>query len=195
MQDRAQKIGLFRYQLAREAADESLSPRERGLLVRSLAAREHLGPDGRWVRVSRTTLDRWVRAYRRGGFEALVPGPRRVANKAPERLLELACALRRERPARTAAQIHRIIVQLDRKAGHSRPRTPSLLLARSEAARAKSCFREYSFPEVNSGCGYRERAIPGTPEGRIDFRKHGGTFAGAAGAGADRALGRVRGRA
>jgi putative transposase len=113
LQDRAQKIGLFRYQLAREAAEESLSPRERGLLVRSLAAREHFGPDGRWVRVSRTTLDRWVRAYRRGGFEALVPGPRRVANKAPERLLELACALRRERPARTAAQIYRIIVETE----------------------------------------------------------------------------------
>ncbi len=113
MQDRAQKIGLFRYQLAREAAEESLSSRERGLLVRSLAAREHLGPDGRWVRVSRTTLDRWVRAYRRGGFDALVPAPRRLANKTPERLLELACALRREQPARTTAQIHRIIVEAE----------------------------------------------------------------------------------
>lgn len=111
--DRTQKVGLFRYQLAREAADESLSPRERGLLVRGLAAREHLGPDGRWVRVSRTTVDRWVRAYRRGGFEALVPAPRRMANKTPERLLELACALRREQPARTTAQIHRIIVETE----------------------------------------------------------------------------------
>ena len=111
MVDRAQKIGLFRYQLAREVVDESLSPRERGLLVRSLAAREHLGPDGRWVRVSRTTVDRWARAYRAGGFDALVPRPRRMPNKTPERLLELACALRKEQPARTTAQIHRIIVQ------------------------------------------------------------------------------------
>jgi len=78
--DRAQKIGMFRYQLAREVVDESLSPRERGLLVRSLAAREHMGPDGRWVRVSRTTVDRWARAYRAGGFDALVPRPRRMAN-------------------------------------------------------------------------------------------------------------------
>ena len=111
--DRAQKIGLFRYQLARDAADASLSPRERGVLVRSLAAREHLGPDGRWVRVSRTTVDRWVRAYREGGFTALVPRPRRMPNKTPERLLELACALRREQPARTTAQIHRIIVETE----------------------------------------------------------------------------------
>ena len=91
----------------------SLSARERGRLVRALAAREHLGPDGRWVRVSRNTLDRWIRAYREGGFEALVPAPRRVANRTPERLLELACALRREQPARTAAQIHRIIVEAE----------------------------------------------------------------------------------
>ncbi|MGI8411410.1 MAG: DDE-type integrase/transposase/recombinase [Solirubrobacteraceae bacterium] len=113
MHDRAQEVGLFRYRLASEAADASLTGRERGALVRALAAREHLGPDGRWVRVSRTTLDRWVRAYRCGGYAALVPRPRRIVNKTPERLLGLACALRREQPARTAAQIHRIIVEAE----------------------------------------------------------------------------------
>ena len=113
MQDRAQEIGLFRWRVVGEAVDPSLSARERGMLVRSLAAREHLGPDGRWVRVSRNTLDRWIRAYREGGFEALVPAPRRMPNQTPARLLELACALRREQPARTAAQIHRIILETE----------------------------------------------------------------------------------
>jgi putative transposase len=113
VQDRAQEIGLFRWRIVSEAVDASLSPRERGMLVRSLAAREHLGPDGRWVRVSRNTVDRWVRAYREGGFEALIPAPRRMPNKTPERLMELACALRKEQPARTAAQIHRIIVETE----------------------------------------------------------------------------------
>src|SRR4051812_48752338 len=103
--DRAQEVALFRYRLAREAADESLTARERGQLVRALAAREHLGPDGTWVRVSRNTLDRWVRSYRRGGFDALVPTARRVDSKIPAHVLELASALRREQPARTAAQI------------------------------------------------------------------------------------------
>ena len=51
LQDRAQEVGMFRWRIVGEAVDDSLSPRERGLLVRSLAAREHLGPDGRWVRV------------------------------------------------------------------------------------------------------------------------------------------------
>jgi putative transposase len=78
-----------------------------------MAAREHIGPDGLWVRVSRTSLDRWVRAYRLGGFAALVPSPRRVETRTPAHLLEMACALRSEQPARTAAQIYRIIVEAE----------------------------------------------------------------------------------
>ena len=81
MVDRAQEIGVFRWRVVGEAVDPSLSPRERGMLVRALAAREHLGPDGRWVRVSRDTVDRWIRAYREGGFAALVPAPRRVVER------------------------------------------------------------------------------------------------------------------
>ena len=38
--ERGLEIGLFRYALIREAADLSLSGRERGRLVRALAARE-----------------------------------------------------------------------------------------------------------------------------------------------------------
>jgi putative transposase len=120
MVDRAQEVGVFRWRIVGEATDVALSARERGALVRALAAREHLGPDGRWVRVSRNTLDRWIRAYREGGFDALVPAPRRVANRTPQRLLELAIALRRERPARTAAQIHRIIIESEGSAPTAR---------------------------------------------------------------------------
>jgi putative transposase len=111
--DRAQAVGLFRYSLVRELASERLSNRERGVLARSMAAREHIGPDGLWVWVSRTSLDRWTRAYRLGGFEALVPAPRRVETKTPAHLLDMACALRGEQPARTAAQIHRILVEAE----------------------------------------------------------------------------------
>ena len=113
MDDRAQAVGLFRYSLVRELASERLSNRERGVLARSMAAREQIGPDGLWVRVSRTSLDRWTRAYRLGGFEALVPAPRRVETTTPAHLLDMACALRREQPARTAAQIYRIIVEAE----------------------------------------------------------------------------------
>ena len=73
MGDARRDVGLFRYALIREAADLSLSKAERGLLVRSLAARDHVRPDGTHVRVSRKTLDRWIRLWRAGGFDALVP--------------------------------------------------------------------------------------------------------------------------
>jgi putative transposase len=118
--ERAQQIGLFRWQVVGEATDISLSARERGRLVRALAEREHLDVDGRWVRVTRNTLDRWIRAYREGGFDALVPAPRRVANGTPPRVTELAVALRSEQPARTAAQIHRIIVESEGAAPSAR---------------------------------------------------------------------------
>jgi putative transposase len=58
---RAEQVALFRYQLIREAADPALSVRQRGWLVRELAARAHQGPFGGEVRVSRATIDRWIR--------------------------------------------------------------------------------------------------------------------------------------
>jgi putative transposase len=101
---------LFRYALIRDAADPALSKAERGRLVRALADREHVAPDGRLVRVARGTLDEWIRVYRHGGFEALVPRPRVVAPRTPAELLELAFELKRERPDRTAAQVREIML-------------------------------------------------------------------------------------
>ncbi len=106
---RARAIGLFRYQLVREAADPELSTKARGRLVRAIAAREHTDPAGCGVRVSRDTLDRWIRAWRAGGFDALVPSPRQSAPRLPVEVIELAVALKRENPARTAAQVARVL--------------------------------------------------------------------------------------
>ncbi|WP_445548182.1 DDE-type integrase/transposase/recombinase [Frankia sp. CiP1_Cm_nod1] len=107
---RAREIGLFRYMLIRDLADEALTTRQRGVLVRALAAREHVDPDGRPVRVTRWTLDRWVRSWKSGGFDALVPSPRQAGPRTPADVLALASALKRERPERTAAQVRRILV-------------------------------------------------------------------------------------
>jgi putative transposase len=154
--DRAQEIGLFRWRIVGEATDVSLSARERGRLVRALAEREHLDPDGRWVRVGRNTLDRWIRAYREGGFDGLVPAPRRVANGTPERVLELAVALRREQPARTAAQIHRILVEAEGAAPSARTIQRHLAAAGlpwkgSAVARALGRFEAESRNELWTG--------------------------------------------
>jgi putative transposase len=108
--DRAREVGLFRYALIREAADASLSTRQRGRLVRDLAAREHTGPFGERLVVSRVTLDRWILTWRRGGFDALLPSTRNCDPRTTAATLELAAALKREVPARTAAQIAAILL-------------------------------------------------------------------------------------
>jgi len=107
--ERARTVGLFRYALIREAADSELTTRQRGRLVRALAQAEHQGPFGQPVRVSRATIDRWIRDWRRGGFDALVPPPRRVSPRTPTEVLDLAAALKREVPERTAVQVTAIL--------------------------------------------------------------------------------------
>ena len=101
----ARQIGLFRYGLIQEALEAGLTAKQRGRVIRAVAAVEHPGPFGVSVKVSRASLDRWVRAYRVGGFAALVPVPRRVAAATPEAVLELAVALKKEALGRTAAQV------------------------------------------------------------------------------------------
>ena len=109
--DRAEKIALFRYQLIREAADESVTCRQRGPMVRALAVLEHRGPFGEPVHVSKDTIDRWIRAWRRGGFDGLKPQDRAQGPATPPQILALAATLKRERPMRTAAQIRRIMAE------------------------------------------------------------------------------------
>ena len=146
--ERARAVGLFRYGLVREAADPGLSSKARGRLVRSIAAAEHTDPAGRRVRVSRDTLDRWIRAWRRGGFDALVPCPRQCAPRLPAEVIELAVGLKRENPDRTAAQVRQILrTQLGWAPGERtlqrhfadkgliRPDSPAVVFGRFEATR------------------------------------------------------------
>lgn len=107
--EQARAVALFRYSLIREPADARLSTKQRGRMVRELAAVEHTGPFGKPVRVSRESIDRWIRTWRAGGFDALVPSPRRVEPRTPVEVLDLAAALKREAPARTAAQVAAIL--------------------------------------------------------------------------------------
>ena len=107
--ERARRVALFRYELIQEVIDPSLSTRQRGPLVRAVAEAEHDGPFGEKVRISRATIDRWCRWWRAGGFEALVPTPARVEARTPAEVLACAVALKRENPARTAAQVVRIL--------------------------------------------------------------------------------------
>ena len=61
--ERAQAIGLFRYQLICPTLESGLSTRQRGRLVREIADRRHIDPFGAQVQIARATLDRWIRRY------------------------------------------------------------------------------------------------------------------------------------
>ncbi len=107
---RAQDAALFRYRLIGPALEEGLTTRQRGRVVRGIAGQVHAGPGGRGVQVSRKTIDRWIRAWRAGGFEALLPSDRKCEPVTAESVLAMAAALKRENMERTAAQVRRIMV-------------------------------------------------------------------------------------
>jgi putative transposase len=138
--DHRRDIALFRYSLIREAADLELTGRERGVLVRRLAARDHVAPDGRRVRVSRKTLDRWIRAWRAGGYEALVPDPRAGVPLTPPHILDAAVTLKREAPRRTAAHIAAVLATQGQTVS---PRTLQRHFARLRLGRVEASRRVF----------------------------------------------------
>src|ERR1019366_3627704 len=104
---RAQTLAVGGWALIEPAMDAGLTSGQRGQIVRELAGREHAGPSGRTVSVSRKTIDRWITARRSGGFDALVPAPRQSAPRTDPQVVDLAVGLKKENPARTAAQVRR----------------------------------------------------------------------------------------
>ena len=128
-------MGLFRYSLVRQAADPELTTRARGRLVRELAAAEHTGPFGARVRVSRASLDRWIRAWRGGGFDALMPDPRRAEPRTPAQTLELAAAVKA--PGERTLQRHFARLGLNTRPDGTRPAA----FGRFEAAARNEPFR------------------------------------------------------
>ena len=109
--DLQEAIALHRWGVIAEATNTRLTPTERGAVVRSIAARPHMHPDGCERRYSRATIDRWVRAWRAGGLDALKPSERADtgAVRAHLELFTEAAALRLELPSRSAAQIASIL--------------------------------------------------------------------------------------
>lgn len=103
-----EEIALFRYQVIAPAVGPEVDASTAAALLRDLAAKEYRIPGSSRTRVGLRTLQRWVALYRSGGLEALQPQVRddegrvRVLDPA---IVELACDLRREVPARSVRQI------------------------------------------------------------------------------------------
>jgi putative transposase len=107
-----ERLALFRFSVISAAINPTLTPAERGFIVRRLAASVHTDPAGEQCRFSRGTIDRWLADYRRDGLTGLRPRPRVDAGASRAnhaQWMNEAARLRREVPARSAAQIVDII--------------------------------------------------------------------------------------
>lgn len=152
MPEDAEAVALHRYALIAEAVQAG--PAERGLIVRALAGVAHPHPDGSTRTYSRSSLDRFVRAYRAHGLAGLEPTRRSDAG-SPRRHPELfaeAAALRAELPSRSAAHIADIVWH--RHKVRLAPRTVAehlrrLGLARSALAEAPKAFGRYEAAAPN----------------------------------------------
>jgi putative transposase len=152
--DRATRVALARWQVIAAAVDERLSRADRGLLLSEIAGQAYRDADGRPRRVTVRTLYRWLAAWQAGGFEGLKPARRRDAgtHRADPAVLELAAALRREAPARSAPQISDILARTRGVGVH--PRTLQRYFAANgpDRARLEGRHRAYGRFEA-AACG------------------------------------------
>jgi putative transposase len=97
-----ERIALFRYGLIADLANRQEGERGLYALLRERAEKTYEIPGSRRSRVAAETLREWLSAYRRGGFAALHPKPRRDQGQAramPQEMADLLCALKEETPA------------------------------------------------------------------------------------------------
>lgn len=107
-----EQVALHRYQVVSPALAPRLTAAERGLIVRTIASQEHLHPSGEVCSYSRSTIDRWIRAYNQQGLRGLSPGKRSDVGSVRRnpQLLQEAEVLRKERPQRSASHISDILL-------------------------------------------------------------------------------------
>ncbi|MBI4877625.1 MAG: transposase [Acidobacteria bacterium] len=114
MDDKAEKIALFRYGLIAPLVLETLPHGERGALwarrAQEIAARHYDMPYSGRRSLSVDTLLEWALRYRQGGFTALAPKPRQDRGQARAVSPETAALierLKRENPHRTGTALLR----------------------------------------------------------------------------------------
>jgi putative transposase len=95
--------GLRRYRIIVPLLDDSLAECEKRQVRRLVCAQEN---------ISKRTLRRYVAAFKRGGFDALLPGERKDKGSCkaiPPAALKLAEQWRRELPERSAERIQQLL--------------------------------------------------------------------------------------
>ena len=118
--DRRHEIALFRYGLIADLV--RLEPGSKGLYARieQKAAAEYAIPGSTRTRVAAETIRDWLKAYRRGGFDALLPKPRTDRGRSrslPPQVVDALLAIKEGNPA--------LSVQLVVREARQRPEVPA----------------------------------------------------------------------
>lgn len=107
-----QAIANFRYGLIAPLVSRKLEPGEQAALMREIIRHTYEAPSGQETKVSLRTLERYIHAYRNGGWEALMPSVRAdklQSRGIEEEVLAKAIALKQEQPGRSVRQIIAIL--------------------------------------------------------------------------------------
>lgn len=101
-------VALFRYGLIADLLHLPPGHRRLQAQLREKADRDYEIPGSRRRRVAAETIRDWLYAYRRGGFDALKPRPRRDIGHAralPQAVADALCALKEAHPAFSVAML------------------------------------------------------------------------------------------
>lgn len=112
VEQRRAAVANFRYGLIAAAVTRELTVRQQGVLLRQVADQSYQAPWGTNWRPHLRTLQRFVVAYRTGGWQALLPSPRSDRGRPrvlTAEILAQAVALRREVPTRSVQQVIEIL--------------------------------------------------------------------------------------
>lgn len=123
------EVAAFRFGLIAQIVQRQLQPGERYALLREIANQRYTIPGSEKNTVSVRSLERYLQAYEKNGFEGLKPQLREkrgsLRSQDPE-VLKRAIELRKELPSRSVDQVIRIL-ELEEKVplGVLKPRTLS----------------------------------------------------------------------
>lgn len=179
--DRNTEVALFRYGLIAPVLHD---PPPKGLLeqaLREIASGSYLSPVSGTVRVSVTTLRRYLKAYRSGGFEALRPFPRGDVGSPrafSPKVLAKAIALRQEQPARTTQTLVDILARDPSLVNEPLPNVHTLATHLRQAgktrrllAKTPRAFRRFEKDAVNALWQGDAMVGPWLPDPQLPARK------------------------
>lgn len=130
----AQAIALFRYGLIADLLHLPAGSHGLYARLRAKAAAEYAIPGSSRTRVAAETIRHWLKAYRQGGFDALLPKPRADRGRSralPQPMADALLSLKEEQPHLSIPQLIASVGEAAGEAAAVAPSTVHRLLKRA----------------------------------------------------------------